>query len=296
MKVLITGGKGFIGSRLATALKKQGENVSIFDLPDSITDLNTVTKVVKQQFDFIYHFAGISGTADLDPTQSFLVNVRGTINLLEAVRLYSPKSKIVFSNSRQEYGKPQYLPVDEKHPTNPISHYGVHKLAISMYAQLYAHLCGLDIVVLRTSNVYGPPVKKVGPLALKVRPYKQPSYNIINHWLSLAQQRKDITIFGSGNQLRDYLYIDDFLEALIQAGTVQTTAGQIFNIGYGQGTTMLEMAKIIAQKYGVKIVKKPWPNDWKISETGSYVSSISKASKLLSWNPQSAFIDVVNNL
>lgn len=283
MKVLITGGAGFIGSHLAKKLQQQKHRVTIFDLPNSITDPKLVIQTIKNKFDVIYHLAGISGTVDLDPRESFLVNVKGAINLLEAVRLYSPKTRIIFSNSRQEYGKPQYLPVDELHPTNPTNHYGVHKLTITLYAQLYSQLCNLDTVILRTSNVY----EEVGPL--EVRPLRQPSYNVVNHWLSQAEAKKDIIAFGDGSQLRDYLHIDDLVAALIQAGIIKKARGHIFNIGSGKGTSMLRMAQTIAKKFGVKVITKPWPKEWKQAETGSYVSDIKKAKKLLNWTPKISF-------
>lgn len=271
MKILITGGKGFIGSHLAKALNEH--IVTIFDLPNSITDFKSIINTVERKFDVVYHLAGLSGTVNLNPEKSFSVNVRGTINLLEAVRLYSPKTRVIFSNSRQEYGKPQYLPVDENHPQSPTNHYGVHKLSVTLYAQLYHQLCRLDTVVLRTSNIYGPDAHGFRP------------YNIVNQWLSQAKKGKNIILFGSGQQLRDYLYIDDFITLLIKAGTHPRASGHIFNIGYGQGRTLSFVANTIAKKFGVKVITKPWPKDWESSETGSYVSNIHKAQKLLSWKP-----------
>lgn len=282
MKILITGGRGFIGNHLSNALRTY--KVTIFDLPNSIINPKPVFNVIKKKFDVIYHLAGLSGTVNLEPQQSFEVNVLGALNILEGVRLFSPKTRIIFSNSRQEYGKSKYLPVDENHPTNPTNHYGTHKLSVTQYAQLYHEFCRLDTVVLRTSNVYGSDAQ--GPR----------SYNIVNQWLDQARRKKNIVLFGSGRQLRDYLYIDDFVSLLIKVATISRASGHIFNIGYGQGQTLSYIAKTIAKKFNVKVVEKSWPRDWKSSETGSYISDIRKARKLLNWQPKISFTQALTKM
>ncbi len=287
-KVLVTGGSGFIGSHLTRRLINLGSQITVIDQikptiknvqfkPISITNPKAISQIVGNHYDIIFHLAGKSGTVNFDPIESFAINCLGAINLLEAIKKFSPKTKIIFSNSRQEYGKAKYLPVDENHPTLPTNHYGVQKLAITNYALFYHRQFQLNTVVLRTSNVFGPSIKI------------NQNYNIINSWLASAKQGKNLTIFGQGKQLRDYLYIDDFITALIKIGSNYKANGEIINIGSGQGLSLIHLAKIIAKRFKVKVNHQPWPKDWQTAETGNYVTNISKAKKLLDWQPQISF-------
>jgi UDP-glucose 4-epimerase len=262
-KILIFGGSGFLGSHLCIRLAHAHRtNVDI-------TDRSAVFKLIKSGWDIVINLAGISGITVKEPSTSFTVNVIGSLNILEACRRAKIKPIIFFSNSRQEYGRPQYLPVGENHPTNPTNLYGVYKLAVTHLAQLYHRTYDLPTIVFRTSNVYGPSSSKTN------------NYNIINQWLS----GKPITIFGTGSQKRDYLFIDDWIDAVIAALTTPKAYGQIFNIGYGQGRTLSSMAKTIAKFTGAKLINQPWPPDWQSVETGSYISDIFKARRVLHWQP-----------
>src|SRR3989304_8971101 len=158
-KILITGGLGFIGSGLSLCLKELGAQISIFDIVkgDDICDIDKVKKVIKEKPDVIYHLAGFSGSKESNENveKSFNINAFATINLFELILKYSPKTKVILSNSRLEYGKPQYLPVDEKHLTIPTSAYGLSKLIAGQMALVYKSN-GLKVTIFRTSNVYGP--------------------------------------------------------------------------------------------------------------------------------------------
>lgn len=270
-KILVFGGSGFLGSHLLKRLPHAS------DAGVDITHQSAVFNLIKQDWDIIINLAGISGTVTDQPQPSFEVNVIGSLNILEASSKLKHKPVIFFSNSRQEYGRPQYLPVDENHSTQPTNLYGVYKLASTHLAQLYFKTYALPTIVFRTSNVYGSSSNR-GQTNYN-------NYNIVNQWLNSDV----ITIFGTGKQLRDYLFIDDWVDACLAALTTPKAHGQIFNIGYGQGLSLSAMAKIISRLTDAKVVHKPWPQDWQSVETGSYITNISKAQKILNWRPRHTF-------
>ena len=288
-RILILGGSGFIGSHLAEKVVELGCEVTVADIKKprnnkieyekvSIIEPSQVQKVIKKKFPIIFNLAGVSGVVNQDVEMSFRVNCLGGLNILEAVRRYSPESKVIMSNSRQEYGKPKYLPVDEKHPTYPINFYGIQKLALTNLAMNYHMVYKVKAVVLRTSNVYGW-------YGLEGKQ----DYNVVSQWISQADKKKTIVVFGMGKQIRDYLYIDDFLEALLRAGRYQSAVGEIINIGSAKGLSMKQMAQIITKTLGGRIVYRKWPTKWLKAETGDYVSDISKAKRLLKWQAKTSF-------
>src|SRR3989344_6714124 len=150
-KILITGGLGFIGSNLSLRFKRQGADLTIFDIAngDDIQDYKNLKKAIFQKFDVIFHLAGFSGSKESNENveESFKINTFAAANLFELVLKYSPKTKIILSNSRLEYGKPQYLPVDEKHPTLPTSAYGLSKLIATQIALVFHKLKGLNVTI-----------------------------------------------------------------------------------------------------------------------------------------------------
>lgn len=281
-KVLVTGGAGFIGSNLIVKLKKLGAKVESFDHSQGkdILDKNALRSTIKKKFDIIYHLAGYSGgpRSNQEIVKTMEINTIATANLLKFVKEYSRHSKIILSNSRLEYGKPSYLPIDEKHPTNPNSVYGISKLASTQIAMLFSKNYGLKITVLRTSNVYGPTKSK-----------KFMGYNIINYFIDIAKRGKTIEIFGTGEQERDYLYITDLIDAFILL-TNENASGQIFNLGYGKGIKVKDMAEIIVRCVGDgKIKFRKWPKEYKEVETGSYITDIRKIQRMLGFNPRISF-------
>ena len=281
-KILITGGSGFIGMNLIARLEKEGAKAENYDLSDGnqIENSKNLLKFIKKKFDIIYHLAGFSGSSqsNKDITKSFKINTFATVNLLDQVLKFSPKTKVIISSSRLEYGKPKYLPVDENHPTRPISAYGLSKLCATQMALIYHKIHNLNVTVIRTSNVYGPHTSP-----------KFSGYNVINHFIDLAKANKSLKIFGNGSQKRDYIYIDDFIDAIILASTPKS-AGQIYNLGYGKGIKLKEMAELIIKtvaKGKVKVVK--WPKNYQEVETGDYISDISKIKKELGFKPKINF-------
>lgn len=289
-KILITGGAGFIGTNLQRKLKVYNAHFEVFDKSNgqNIENEKQVASFVKKKFDVIFHLAGISGSVEsnLNPQKSFKINAFATVDLCEQIAKYSPKTKLIISSSRLEYGNPQYLPVDEKHPTIPTSAYGLSKLAATQMALIYSQKSfaynknsGLDVVIFRTSNVYGPHETN-----------QFPGYNVINYFIDLALKNKTLTVYGDGKQKRDYIYVDDLTEAFILVATSTKSSGQIYNLGFGSGIEFRRMVQLIIRiAKGGKIKFSKWPGDFEEVETGSYISDISKIKKDLNFVPKTSF-------
>lgn len=286
---LVIGGTGFIGTCLSTKLATLGCDVSILSrsiitqpllyrhFKGDINDHNFLKKSLSRKVDIIFHCAGFSGVINSfrQPYSSFYNNVVATLKILESVRLNSPKSRLILIGSRLEYGKAIKLPVDETHPTNPFSLYGLDKLTISKYAMRYYTDYGIPVTILRPSNIYGPHQQ-----------FKFNRYNVINYMIDQAKLGKNLVIFGGGNQIRDYLFVDDYIDALLLSGLSSRAIGQIYNIGYGKPIKLKEMVTIIAKEFNVKIEYKSWPTDYKSFETGDFYSDNIKIYKHINWSPR----------
>ena len=295
-KVLVTGGLGFIGLNLSRRLLELGASVTVLDnfMPPDVSELHAdflarfrvaladirdeekVERVVRDQ-EIIFNLAGKSGAAGSNktPLNDLDINCRGHITVLEACRAFNPGVTIIFPSSRLVYGKPLYLPVDEKHPLEPESIYAAHKLAVENYHLIYGRLYGLKSTVLRISNPYGPFQAGEGR-----------AYGIANSFIQAAVAGRPITLFGDGSQRRDYLYIDDLVEAFLRAASAEEARGKIYNIGDGKGTSLLELAELTVAAAGKgEIVRVPWPEEYQAIETGDYVSDISLAQRELGWSP-----------
>lgn len=281
-KILVTGGRGFIGENLIKRLRGINAKVHSFDIHDgqNIEDRNLLNKTIRNQYDYIYHLAAFSGSQESlkEHELCFNINVLATTYLLEAVIKLSPQTKVILSSSRLEYGNPEYIPVDESHPTFPTSPYGLSKLVATQIAQIYAMTKKLRVTTFRTSNVYGPHSRK-----------EFLGYNIINHFIDIAKKNKVIKIFGSGKQQRDYIFIDDLIDAFLLVKNTRSD-GQIYNLGYGKGISLIDMADIIVKIIGKgKISRVRWPSDFRKVETGSYISDIAKITQELGFTPKISF-------
>lgn len=297
--ILITGGLGLIGSTIANKLVKLGSKVYILDakIPiyganffnindvkdnieveiGDIRDRDRINQIVQGK-DIIFNLAGqVDYTYSLDePHYDLDINCRGHLNILEACRRYNKDAVVLFSGSRMQYGKIEYNPVDEKHPTNPLSIYGVHKLTGEKYHLAYNNHYGLKTIMFRIANPYGP--------RSQMKHYK---YSIINWFIRLAMENKKLTIYGDGSQMRDYIYIDDVADAFIQSAINKNAFGEVFNLGSGVGTRFIDMVHTIVDTVGKgEIVNVPWPAEWKNVETGDYISDISKIKNAIEWEPK----------
>lgn len=295
--VLITGGAGFLGSSLAHTLVSRGAHVTIVDalLPlyggnlfnlDGIADqIEFVEGDIRDQDimntlvtgkDVIYNFAAQVSYID-SKNQPFLdldINGKGHMTVVEAVRQHAPSARILFSSSRMVYGKILTTPVAETHPTDPLSLYGIHKLLGEKYYRYYAYTFGMDTVSVRIPNPYGPRQQM-----------KHNKYSIIGWFVRQAMEDKTITIFGDGNQERDYLYVDDIVDAFLEL-TQHGVSGEVYNIGTHERVTFGAMVDAVLREVGSgKKEYVPWPENYEKNETGNYIADTTKIEQITNWKP-----------
>jgi len=298
-KVLVIGGMGFIGSSVVRGLVYNGADVTImdsflnglganyFNIEDvkdkvkinvsDIRDFDSLLTIVKG-FDIIYNFAGQPAHNDSleNPQLDLDINLRGHLNLLQACKKNNLNTRILYAGSRMQIGEISSIPVNEQHPCRPKSPYGVNKQASEEYSLYFNREIGLKTVVFRISNPYGPRAQM-----------RTSKYCIVNWFLGQLMKYNDVTIFGDGGQIRDYIFIDDLVNAFLLAGISPNAVGQVFHIGSGEGTKFIEMVDTL-----VKVVNKgkrvniPWPENYRNIETGDHISDISKAKELLGWKPK----------
>jgi dTDP-glucose 4,6-dehydratase/UDP-glucose 4-epimerase len=298
-KVLITGGLGFIGSNLARALVVQGADVTLVDslIPqyggnsfniEGIRDKVTVNVCdVRDPFAmayllkdkaFLFNLAGQTSHMDsmTDPQTDLEINAAAQLSILEACRKVNSGIKIVFASTRQLYGKPDYLPVDEKHPIRPVDVNGINKLAGEWYHLLYNNVYGIRACALRLTNTYGP--------GMRVKDARQTFLGI---WVRLLLEGKPFKIFGDGLQLRDFNYVDDCVEALLLAGASDVANGKIYNLGSTEVVGLKVLAEMMVDLgYGGTFELIPFPPERKAIDIGDYYSDLSLITKELGWQPK----------
>lgn len=296
--ILITGGLGFIGSSLAIALVEQGARVTILDsiLPEfggnwsniaSIRDRVSVNisdmrdphslDILVQGQDIIFNLAGqvSHGNSMRDPQMDLAVNCVSTMNLLESCRSYNPSAKIVYTSTRQVYGIPSMLPVNEDHPAEPVDVNGINKLAAEYYHRLYNVNYDLRSVVLRLTNTYGP--------RQQIRNNRQ---GFIGIFIRQALKGECIQVFGSGQQVRDFNYIDDVVDALLLASVNDDCYGKIFNLGFPLNHSLLDLVKILREITGVSYEVVPFPTDRQLIDIGDYYGDYSRFALATGWQPK----------
>ena len=298
-EILITGGLGFIGSALARRLvdlnarvtlvdsliPEYGGNLfNIHDIKDRvIVDLTDVrdevamSSLIKKR-QFLFNLAGQTSHLDsmTDPVTDLNINAAAQLRVLEACRLHNRDLKIVFASTRQVYGRPQYLPVDEKHPVNPVDVNGINKLAGEWYHLLYNDVYGVRACALRLTNTYGP--------GMRVKDARQTFLGI---WVRRLIEQKAIQIFGDGKQRRDFNFMDDVVEALLRAAISDDANGQIFNLGHTEHISLEELAAMLVRlNGGGKYELVAFPDDRKAIDIGDYYSDFRKANRLLDWVPE----------
>ncbi|MBN2452703.1 MAG: NAD-dependent epimerase/dehydratase family protein [Candidatus Omnitrophica bacterium] len=303
-KVMITGGLGFIGSTLAHRLVQFGSEVLIVDslLPDyggnlfnvdgikervkiNIADVRDgpgMDYLVKGQ-DFIFNLAGTLSHIDsmADPYTDLEINCRSQLTILEACRKNNPGVKIVFSGTRGQYGRAQYLPVDEKHPMCPTDVNGINNMAGEWYHILYNNVYGIRATSLRLTNTFGPRHQM-----------KHAKQGFLNWFVRMAIEGKEVPIYGDGSQKRDFNYVDDVVDALILAAATDKTNGEVYNIGSGKPVSVLDTLKAIIGVTGSGSYRLiDFPDDKKKIEVGDYYADYSKFSGITGWRPKTDFME-----
>ncbi len=297
-KVLITGGIGFIGSNLAICLAKLGAILTVVDslipeyggnqwniepIKDKITlnisdvrDEHSMKYLVQKQ-DYLFNLAGQTSHLDSmnNPFPDLEINARAQLSILEACRRHNPGIKIVFASTRQIYGKPQYLPVDERHPLHPADVNGINKMAGEWYHIVYNNVYGIRAAVLRLTNTYGP--------RMRVKDARQTFLGI---WIRKLIEGKPFQIFGDGKQIRDFNYVDDVVSALLLAAESDTANGEIYNLGADDPVSLKNLAELLVQIEGTgKYEIIPFPEDRKVIDIGDYYADYRKIRSNLGWKP-----------
>jgi nucleoside-diphosphate-sugar epimerase len=298
-KILITGGLGFLGSNLALRLTDLGARVTVIDnlhplyggnpfniaeaagrievVSDDVRNLSMMEPLVERS-DTMFHLAAQVSYIDslTMPYEDLDLNARATLGILECCRKLNPRLRIVFSSSRMTYGKVDGGLVSEKSPTNPLSLYGIHKLTAEKYLLMYFKDFGIPSTIVRLTNPYGPRQQ-----------IKHSKYSLVGWFVRQAMEGNVIKVFGNGEQLRDYVYVDDIVTAMLRCAETPGTVGEVMNVGSGQSTKFRDMVTEV-----IKCVNRgsmefiPWPEQYERVETGDIVVDISKVKSLTGWEPR----------
>jgi UDP-glucose 4-epimerase len=301
-KILITGGLGFIGSNLARRLVECGNSVTVVDslIPEyggnlrnlhdlrdkivvnlsDVRDPFSINELIKGQ-DYLFNLAGQTSHLDSmeNPFTDLDINAKAQLSILEACRKNNRDIRIVFASTRQIYGKPKYLPVNEKHPLHPVDVNGINKIAGEQYHILYNEVYGIASSVLRLTNTYGP--------RMRIKDSRQTFLGI---WIRNLLQGKAIQVFGDGKQRRDYNYVEDVVDALILAAISDSTAGKAFNLGAPDPLSLEETAKVMCNQIeDAHYEMIAFPEDRKAIDVGDFICDYSAFSKSFNWNPKVSF-------
>jgi len=297
-RVMITGGLGFIGSNLARQLVDLGADVLIVDslLPDyggnlfniaaikdrvrvNIADVRMPSTIgfLSRGQDVIFNLAGQVSHIDsmCDPYTDLEINCRAQLSILEACRVNNPGVRVVYAGTRQVYGRPDYLPVDERHLVRPADINGVNKAAGEYYHLLYNNVFNLRACSLRLTNVYGPR-----------QLIKHNRQGFIGWFIRLAIEDKEIQVFGDGSQMRDFVYVDDAADAFLRAGASDACDGEVFNVGGAQPMTHRDLVALLIETAGTGSVRYvEWPADKKRIDIGSFYSDSTRFRDRVGWAP-----------
>ncbi len=297
-RVLITGGLGFIGSNLAIRLVEQGAQVTLVDamIPEyggnlfniepvrdrviinfgDICDRLAMDWLVRDK-DYVFHLAGqVSHVMSLtDPFPDIEYNIKGTTVVMEAIRRHAPRAKVVFAGTRGQYGPAVQLPVSEDAPTNPKGIYEISNLTAEKIIQVYHDIHGVHSVLLRLTNIYGPRAQM-----------KHSQYGVANWFVRLALDGETIKLFGDGRIRRDFLYVDDCVDALLRCAACEDAGGQIFNVGIDQPADFRELVETLIEVAGTgQWTFAPFTPERKAQEPGDFYSDISKIRRIVGWTP-----------
>lgn len=297
-RVLVTGGLGFIGSSLTIRLAELGAAVTVADamMPEyggnlfniepvrdqvrvnfcDVCDRHATTYLVRDQ-DYIFHLAGqVSHILSLsNPFPDIEINIKGTAVLMEACRRRNPTVRVVYTGTRGQYGPAVSLPVNEDAPTNPKGIYEISNLTAEKIIKVYNDVHGVSSVLLRLTNVYGPRAQM-----------KHAQYGVVNWFIRLAIDGQTIPVFGDGSILRDLLFVDDCVEALLSSAVCEAAAGEIFNVGVGRPTSILQLAEtIVGAARSGRLEFAPFTPERAAQEPGDFYCDISKIREIVGWEP-----------
>lgn len=302
--VLITGGLGFIGSTLAHRLVALGAHVTLVDslIPIYGGNLRNIAGIegrvavniadvrdehsmdyLVQGRDFLFNLAGQSSHMDSmrDPYTDLDINCRAQLSILEACRKYNPKLKLVYTSTRQIYGKPDFLPVDERHLLHPTDVNGVNKMAGEWYHIVYNNVYGIRACALRLTNTIGP--------RMRVKDARQTFLGI---WIKQLINGQPIQVWGDGAQIRDFTYVDDCVEALLLAAAAPAADGQIFNLGSDETINLRDLAALLIEINGAGSFDViPFPADRKPIDIGDYYADYRLIQGRLGWRPRVSLRD-----
>ncbi len=304
-RCLITGGLGFIGSNLAHRLVDLGAYVTLVDslIPEyggnlhntigldgdrvrvniaDVRDEYSMNYLVQDQH-YLFNLAGQTSHLDSmqDPFTDLEINCRAQLSILEACRKHNPDIQVVYASTRQIYGKPDYLPVDERHLLHPTDVNGVNKMAGEWYHILYNNVYGVKACALRLTNTYGP--------RMRVKDARQ---TFLGVWIKQIIEGEPIKVFGDGTQIRDLNYVDDVVEALLLAAASDSVNGQIFNLGAGETINLRDLAQLLVDLNGDGVYETiPFPPDRKTIDIGDYYGDYRLIQGRLGWRPVVALRD-----
>jgi UDP-glucose 4-epimerase len=297
-RVLITGGLGFIGSTLARRLAEHRARVTLVDSLISeyggnlfniagmeervrvnisdVRDEHSLRYLVQGQ-DYLFNLAGQTSHLDSmeDPFTDLEINCHSQLSILETCRKYNPRIKVVFASTRQIYGKPDYLPVDEKHLLRPVDVNGINKMAGEWYHVLYNNVYDVRACALRLSNTYGP--------RMRVKDARQ---TFLGVWVRLLVQQQPFEVW-EGGQWRDFTYVDDAVEALELCALAEETNGQIYNVGGEKAYTLHQLAELLVEvNGGGQFSVRTFPPERKRIDIGDYYCDWSRLQAAVGWKPR----------
>ncbi|HLQ22290.1 MAG TPA: NAD-dependent epimerase/dehydratase family protein, partial [Gemmatimonadales bacterium] len=301
----VTGGLGFIGSNLARRLltlgaaeivlvdslipEYGGNRFNISGIEKDVTvniadvrDEHSMPQLVRGK-DVLFNLAGQTSHVDsmTDPYTDLEINCRAQLFILEACRRNNPAIRVVYASTRQIYGRPEYLPVDERHLLRPTDINGINKMAGEWYHILYSNVYGVRAVALRLTNTYGP--------RMRIKDARQ---TFLGVWIRNLLRDDEIQVFGDGSQLRDFNYVDDAIDALLAAAVSDQAVGQVLNLGAEPPISLKELAELLIKLNGsgrCRVV--PFPEDRRAIDIGDYYADFSRAVSVLGWKPRVALAD-----
>lgn len=297
-KILITGGAGFIGSALARRLVAAGAQVTVVDslIPEyggnlrnlhdlennihlNISDVRDAysMKYLVQGKDLVFNLAGQTSHMDSmsDPLTDLEINTRAQLSILEALRNHNTAAKIVFASTRQIYGTPDYLPVDEEHPKRPMDVNGINKIAGEDYHLLYNRVYGIRACALRLTNTYGP--------GMRIKDARQ---TFVGVWIRRLLDGQPFEVWG-GDQLRDFNYVEDVVDAFLMAAVNPLADGRVFNLGSAEVVSLKQLAELLISIHqGGSFDIRGFPSERKKIDIGDYYSDFSRIRSTLGWEPR----------